>query len=326
MSLRNQLVQDGILQQSEANHIESFEKEKPMSVHWELRTLLYLGILLFISGISVLVYLNIDTIGHQAIIGAISVACGLCFYYGNKHRQPYTHNEVKQTTPMFDYIVLLGCLLLGILIGYLQFQYSLFGLHYGIATLIPAVVYFVAAYFFDHKGILSLGITGLAAWAGISVTPMELLDNNDFSSLQIIITAIVIGVLLAGFSMYAENKEIKKHFGFTYNNFAANILFIATLAALFDQDLKVISFLLLAGVCFYYMKYAIKQQSFFFLLISVIYGYIGLTYAFFSLLIEINNELSFLLGMFFILASCVGIVLFFIYYKRILGIKKNDSL
>jgi len=322
MKIAEQLLNDGIFSQDESRNIENFERDKPMSVHWELRSILYLGILLLISGISILVYLNLDTIGHQAIIASIALGTGLCFYYGLKHKQPYTHEEIKQTTPMFDYIVLLGCLLLGILIGYLQFQYSIFGLHYGIATLMPAVIYFMMAYFFDHKGILSLGITGFAAWVGLTITPMELLNNNDFSSLQIIISAIVIGVILAGFSKIAEIKSIKKHFGFTYNNFAANILFIATLAALFDQDLKVISFIVLAGICYYYLKYAIEQQSFLFLLISVIYGYIGLTYAFFSVLIEMNNELGFLLGMFFILASCVGIVLFFIYYKRILKIKK----
>jgi len=322
MKISEHLFNDGILSQDESLSIENFERDKPMSLHWELRSILYLGILLLMSGLSILVYLNLDTIGHQAIIASIALGTGLCFYYGVKHKQPYSHEEVKQATPLFDYIVLLGCLLLGVLIGYLQFQYSVFGLHYGIATLIPAVIYFVMAYFFDHKGILSLGITGFAAWAGITITPMELLENNDFSTLQIIISAMAIGIVLAASSKYTEVKNIKKHFGFTYNNFAANILFIATLAALFDQDLKVVSFIILSGICYYYLRYAIEQQSFFFLLISVIYGYIGLTYAFFSLLIEMNNELSFLLGLFFILASCVGIVLFFIYYKRILKIKK----
>lgn len=322
MNIIHKLIQDGVLNEQEGAAVDAFEREKPMSVHWELKTILYLGILLLVSGIGILVYLNIDTIGHQAIIAAISLSAGFCFYYGFKHKLPFTTAQVTYESSLFDYVVLLGCLLLGVLIGYLQFQYSIFGLHYGLATIVPTLVYFAAAYMFDHKGILSLGITGFAAWAGISATPMHLLSENNFNDLDIILSAVGVGLILAGFSKFAEVKDIKKHFGFTYNNFAANILFIATLAALFDQEYKVISFIFLAGVCFYYLRYAIAQQSFLFLLLSVLYGYIGLTYAFFSVLINMANTFSFILGMFFVLASCAGIILFFIYYKRILKLKK----
>jgi hypothetical protein len=323
MSFSEQLINDGILTQDQAQRINDSERDKPMSVHWELKTILYLGILLFMSGLGILVYLNIDTIGHTAIIAAISLGSAACFYYGFKKRKPYSNSEVKYDSPLFDYIVLLGCLLFGILIGYMQYQYTLFGMHYGIATLFPALLYFGMAYLFDHKGILSLGITGFAAWAGISATPMHLLENNDFSSLGIIWTSIGVGAVLAGFSKYAEIKDLKKHFGFTYNNFASNILFVALLAGLFsDGYMKFVYFILISGLVFYYIRYAIAERSFLFLLLSIIYGYIALTYVFFSLLIDIGNEISFMLGLFYIIASCAAIVLFFIYYKRILGIKK----
>lgn len=323
MNVTDQLINDGILDQDQAQRINDSERDKPMSVHWELKTILYLGILLFMSGLGILVYLNIDTIGHTAIIAAISLGCAACFYYGFKHRKPYSNSEVKYDSPLFDYVVLLGCLLFGVLIGYMQYQYTVFGTHYGIATLFPALVFLGAAYVFDHKGILSLGITGFAAWAGISVTPMHLLENNDFSSTDIIWTAIVVGGILAGFSKVADLKDVKKHFGFTYNNFAANILFISLLAGLFEDGyMSFVYFLLISVLVFYYIRYAIAEKSFLFLLLSVIYGYIALTYTFFSLLIEIGNELSFMLGLFYIIASCAAIVLFFIYYKRILGIKK----
>jgi len=47
-------------------------------------------------------------------------------------------------------------------IGYLQYQYSAFGTHYGMATLIPMLALFLIAYYFDHLGILSLAIANLA--------------------------------------------------------------------------------------------------------------------------------------------------------------------
>jgi hypothetical protein len=263
---------------------------------------------------------NIDTIGHQAILAMIAAGCAACFYFGYKHRLPYTNEATKHASPFFDYIVLLGCLLFGTFIGYIQFQYSLFGFHYGVALLLPTLLFLFCAYLFDHKGILSLGITGLAAWAGLTVTPMQLLEENNFSDITIILSAVAIGLLLAVFSKYADQKSIKKHFGFSYNNFAANLLFIATLSALFSEPFKLISFLFLAAICFYYVHYAIQQQSFLFLLLSVTYGYIGLTYSIFHVLPLSSND-SFLFGFLYILGSGGGVIYFFINYKKILRLK-----
>lgn len=322
MKANTHLNNDGIITNEQNAVINEYERTKPLSVYWELRTILYLGILLLTSGISILVYQNIDTIGHQAILALIAAVCFGCFYYGYKHRLPYSHTQTKHPSPFFDYIVLLACLLFGIFIGYIQFQYDVFGMHYGIAVLLPTAIFFICGYAFDHKGILSLGITGLAAWAGITVTPLDLLEKNNFSDTAIIFTSIALGLSIAIFSKYSDKKNIKEHFGFSYNSFAANILFIATLAALFDQPYKWISFLLLAASCYYYINYAIAQQSFLFLLLSIVYGYIGLTYCIFSVLAELSNDITVTIGSFYIMASCGGVIGFFINYKKILRIKK----
>jgi hypothetical protein len=322
MKESNQLFQDGVISAEQLAAIDAHEQNKPMSVFWELRTILYLGVLLLTSGLGILIYLNIDTIGHQAILALILLSCAACFYYGYKNKKPYTNEEVKYESPFFDYIILLGSILFGIFVAYFQYQYSVFGTHYGLATLFPTAVFFFCAYFFDHKGILSLGISGLAAWAGFSMAPLQLLEGYDFSSFSVIATAIVLGAIIAVFAYYSEIKNIKKHFTFSYNNFAINMLSVASLAALFEFDLKFLSFLLLVGICIYYIRYAIKHQSFLFLLLSVIYGYIGVSYVFFTTISSFNSDLAILTGFFYVTASCVGIVFFFIFYKRILGIKK----
>jgi len=316
-----QLHKDGFITEQELFAITTFQAEKPLSLHWELRTILYLGLLLLSSGVGILIYLNIETIGHQAILAMIAVTCIGCFYYAWKKRSPYSNETVKHPSPFFDYIVLLGCLLFGIFIAYLQVQYTAFGFHYGLATLLPTVLFFACAYLFDHKGVLSLGITGLSAWVGLAVTPLQLLEQNNFSDNTITFTALALGILLAGFAWYSDIKNIKRHFGFSFNNFAANILFIATLYLLFDAPWKIFSFLFLAFLCYYFIRYAIAQQSFLFLLLSVVYGYIGLTYCIFSAIGEFGDT-AILFGSFYVFASCGGVVSFFLYYKKILGIKK----
>ncbi|MBK7937893.1 MAG: hypothetical protein IPJ82_12740 [Lewinellaceae bacterium] len=81
--------------------------------------------------------------------------------------------------------------------GYWQYQYNVFGEKYGLATFIPMVLFFGTAYSFDNRGVLSLAVTMLASWVGITVTPMELLSKNDFNSLTIINTGVFLGILLA---------------------------------------------------------------------------------------------------------------------------------
>lgn len=324
MNEATQLYNDGIINENELTRIRHYESQKLFSVHWELRTILYLGILLLSTGIGILVYLNIDTIGHQAILAAIALACAGCFYYAFKHRQPYSNQQVKNESPLFDYIALLGCLLFGTFIGYIQYQYHVFGHHYGLATTLPSVLFFYCAYVFDHKGLLALGLAGMASTVGLSIAPMQLLYNNDFTDNSILFTALVLGTIIVAFAKYSDMKHIKVHFSFSYHNFAANLLFIATLALLFNQPLKTLSFLLLCGLCFYFIRYAIAQQSFWFLLIATLYSYIGLSYVIFSLMSYENHggDGIFLLGIFYLFASCAGVVYFFISYKKILGLKK----
>jgi len=178
----------------------------------------------------------------------------------------------------------MGCLLFGVFIGYFQYQYSPFGDHYGILVFIPTIVSFYLGYRFDHISVLSIAITGLASTFGLSITPKQLFEGNNFSDLSIVFIALVLGFILAAWAWYSDKQNIKPHFSFTYNNFAINILCIAVLAALFGQNLKLVSLLALAGICVYFIKYALAKQSYLFLLLSVLYGYIGLTFIIFYLL------------------------------------------
>lgn len=321
MNATEEIKKAGILSEEQSETISHFEKNKPLSIHWELRVILYLGVTLLSTGLGILVYKNIDTIGHISIIAAIAIACVGCFLYCFKNRLPYTHTEVKYASPFFDYILLLGCLLFGIFVGYLQYQYEIFGTRYGLATAVPTLLYITCAYLFDHKGVLSLGIMGICAWAGISVTPFEVLDYN-WDGEELYYTGMVLGVALGAFAWLSETKKIKGHFGFTINNFAATVFFVSCLSALFIESM--IWFLGIAGAVFWYIRYARERKSLLFLLYSAIYGYIAFTYVMLETLfsnVNTDTEITFL--MFYFMASAAGVIIFFIKYKKLLGIKDD---
>lgn len=296
------------------------EADKPISVHWDLRSLLYLGILLSTTAIGILIYKNIDTIGHNVLLAIISILMVACFAYCFKNTKGYSNVKINSSTIWTDYILLAGCLLLLALVGYVQFQYHFFGNQWGLALFIPMVLLFIAAYYFDHLGVLSLAITNLAAWAGIAITPAVLLKHNDFNEEKVMFAGLVIGILLIALSMLSKYKKVKAHFSFTYKNFGIHIFLISVLAILFYYDqFYLLSFLSLSLVVFLLYKDAVKESSFYFLVITLLYFYVGLSYV--MLVFVVTGAYGVI---FYFILSGMGLFVVFKFLQK--KIKSNDRL
>ena len=305
----------------ESTLISEYERTKPFSIHYELRTLLYLGITMLTGGLGVLIYQNIDTIGHGVIVGLIVFVMLGCFTFAYVKRSHFTWEEVKNPSQFADFTLLLGCMMFLILEGYLQFQYNLFGTKYGLVTILPAMIFIVFAYFFDHRGVLSMGLTALASWVGVSIAPLSVLSQNDFSAPNFLFTAITLGLILSAVGLISEFKNKKKHFSFTYLLLGGNLTLIAAMTGMFNHTnwfvYAAIALALSVSLCFY----ARKTQSYVFILMGVIYGYIAFSYLLYKILEWINNDALSLFAMYYFLISGVGVVMFLINIKKILLIK-----
>lgn len=310
IDLFEQLQKEGTISATSAEKVRTITTNRLFSVHWELKTILYLGVLLLSGGLGILVYKNIDTIGHQAILLAIAAACSGCFYYCFRHKLPFSWEKVAAPNSIFDYILLLGCLLMLTFITYLQVQYNVFGTRYGAATFFPMLVLFFAAYYFDHLGVLSMAITNLAAWMGVTVTPLQLLHANDFSSYILIYTGLLLGAVLIGGAWLSDRKRYKAHFAFTYSNFGTHVFLIATLAGMFAayEGLYIVWFLLLAAATWFFYNQAVKQGSFYFVLIVVLYAYVGLSYVVVRLLMLTESIGGVYLGLIYFILSGIGAI------------------
>lgn len=314
------LLEQELLTAEETEKIAALENRRPFSLHWELKTLLYLGVLLLNLGLGFLIYENIDSIGHAALIALIGAVSAACFWYAIRHREPFTWGETKSPTPYYDYILLLGCLTFLIMEGYWQYQYNIFGTRYGLATLIPMLLFFGFAYWLDNRGVLSMGITALATWLGITVTPQDLLRANDFSSETIVVTGIFLGSFLTLIPFLSERWNFKKHFSLTYLNFGVHILMISTLAGLMALDAGILYFPLLCMSVAFFLWYARTRGSFYFLTVPIIYGYIGLTY---MIIVHTENMgMDFMFYLFYFILSCAAVILFLTNYKRFIKTNK----
>lgn len=307
------LLKEGTLSEDSFNKIKSVNAGQLFSVGFDLRTILYAGILLFSSGLGVLVYKNIESIGHLAVILFIAIVSFVCLGYCYVKRQPYSNEKVVSEKVLNDYVLLFGCLTFATFTGYLQYQYSVFGNYNGIAMLLPAILFFALAYFFDHIGVLSMAITCLAAFVGITITPIDLLQKNDFNSEDIIISGLALGALLIVAAVILSNRNIKKHFKFTYFNFATHLLFVSCLAGLFCLDSWLIFTILLGVIISFSLWHANKDRSFYFLLFTVLYGFVGLTYLVFRFfVVNIFRDSTMYIAFIYFIISSVLMILFLI--------------
>lgn len=304
----------GLLSEKSINKVRAYQVKAILSLFWELRTLLYLGIVMLSTGLGILVYKNIDTIGHQVILLFIAAITTGCFYWCNKNKLPFSMGKVDAPDAFFDYFVLLGSLSFLTFTGYLQYQYEVFGSRYGLATFIPMLVLFFIAYYFDHRGILSLAIANLAVWMGVTVTPKELIASADFDDLTFIYTYLSLGCILLLAAYLTVEANFKKHFFFSYHHYGIHVTFIALLCGYFyfEYAFSLAWLIVLLVLALFVYKQSFRNKSFYFLMVAVLYAYIATGGFVVRSMIEMQGEdLWFFVFMYFVVSG-IGLIMYLI--------------
>ena len=309
------LFDKNLITENQFKEINAYRALHIFSLNTELKLFLYLSVLLFTSGIGILIYENIDTIGHIAILSLLLIVIAVCFYYCFKNSRGFQKSETSFEHPVLEYLVLAGNILTCIFIGYLQFQYKPFGEHYGLATLVPTIVSFFCAYYFDNKSVLTIGVTGLAAYVGLSVAPQDLLNNNDFyASQNLSYSAFMLGVLLILWTIYSNRISLKTHFNLIFLTFALHIISIAAISNLINYDTLtwIIFAVIMASSIYYFYKASYDNKSMSLYVFMIVYGYIGANIFLFR--IFQNVDFSAIWELFFILlpAYFIGSIVLFI--------------
>ncbi|WP_300569298.1 DUF2157 domain-containing protein [Flavobacterium sp.] len=294
------------------------------SLHNELLFLLYLSVLLFTTGVGTLIYKNIDTIGHSIILAILFLVTVVCFYFSFKKAKGFSPEDVDFENPVYNYLVLAGTILSCIFIGYLQFQYQIFGSNYSLATLFSALLSFGVAYYFNNKSALSIAITGLATTIGISLTPKDILENDIYSNPILSYYGIALGVLLIVWAKYSDKINLKKHFGFIFLTFALHLISLCCLSQLMD-DYWFLFVIVMAASTYYFYKISHEINAISIFTFTLLYGYIGFNISMFKLfdLIDLNFFGDFVIIIFPI--YIIGSIVLFIKLMKQFNKKTNDS-
>jgi hypothetical protein len=319
------LVQQGFVTEEQHAEIKANDKLEIFSLNTELLFLLYLSVLLFTGGVGTLIYKNIDSIGHMAILAVNLALMVVCFYFSFKKAKGFSREEVLFENPIYDYLVLTGSILSCIFIGYLQYQYTVFGSDFGLVSLFSAVLCFGIAYYFDSRMVLSMGITALAAFIGISITPKTVFENEIYSNPTLSYYGLALGVLIILWTVYSMRVNLKKHFHFVFYTFAQHLVGLCCIAGLLDEYWLIFVPMMAGAVYYFYrISYQLKATSFF--VFSLIYGYIGLNILLFKFMDYVDrfNIIDFIimLSPFYV----IGSIVLFIKLVRNFNKEKNAGL
>ncbi|WP_394774294.1 DUF2157 domain-containing protein [Flavobacterium sp.] len=97
------LLEKNLITENQYQEISSYRNLNIFSLNAELKLFLYLSILLFTSGIGVLIYNNIDSIGHIAILSLLLIVIGVCFYFCFKNSKGFQKSETTFDHPVLEY-------------------------------------------------------------------------------------------------------------------------------------------------------------------------------------------------------------------------------
>jgi hypothetical protein len=269
----NDLEGAGILNREQTALLRRVYGRELMSVHWELRLLLYAGILVLTTGLGLLIAKYFASIGHLALLAAIALGCTGCFAYCLRRGGGFSPETMPAPDAAYDYVLLLACLLFGSFQGYLELRYQVLAHHWNWWLLGSGLFYLLCAHYFDNRLVLSLALSTLGAWLGVKTS---LFTGGSWE------TALQGNALLFGSAVVAAGaiqvrNGWKRHFLPVHLHLGLNILFAALVAGV-DSPTKgpvYLAGLLLVGAGS--ALYAQRARRFAFLLYAVLYGYLGIT-------------------------------------------------
>ncbi len=264
--------QSGVIRAQQHDVLSALVRKERFSIFVELHTVLYLGVVAFMAGLGWTIQIHFQRLGDAAIVAALTLTLAGSLYYCFSRGGAYSNGRVEAPAFAFDYVLYLGCLVLGLELGYLEFLFHLLQENWDHCLLLSASVFFLLAYRFDNRFVLSLALSTLAGWFGVRLSHFPTLGADSVRT-----GALIYGSLVAAAGAALFRAAIKKHFLDAYLHVAANVLFVTLLSAQFDHDAHELYLAALLGLAGLVMAAGVRFRRFAFVVYGVLYGYAGIS-------------------------------------------------
>jgi hypothetical protein len=274
---------------------------EPFSLFLELNLLLYAGVLAFVAGLGWTISTWSQQLGDVIVLTTLSTILAACFWYCFSRAPAWSPAETPAPSPVFDYVLYRGSLDWSLELAYLENRFHVLSGQLDFYLLATAVLFFFLAYRFDNRFVLSLGLSSLAGWFGLSISHWSA-DQDPAAYRQY---AILYCLLVGVGGTILRRRGLKPHFFGTYLNIVANILFWVLLSGVFNRESYGLWFFALLVACGASLAWGLVRRHFAFVAYAAVYGYVGASSMF---LRGINDETA-VLGYFVVSGIAMLVVL-----------------
>lgn len=300
----------GTLTDAQAAFFGRIARGDLVSVRIELQIALWAGVTLVAAGAGILVKENLANLGPATIGAGIGIAAAFCLWYVARVAPPFSWGPVASPRLAFDYILLLGVLLIGIDLAYLETQFKIFGPSWPWHLFLLSLIQFAFAFRFDSRAILSLALASFAAWRGVALSfPGGVLFGRHEEAIRV--NALVVGALFLAVGILLRRAGRKTHFEPALGNLGLLLLLGATIAGVYGGsghlDMIWLSLLTVLSGGTIALAYRARRSDYF--AQGVVAAYLGF--------LRLAAELHFEVGLFYLVsAGSFGVLILILWAHR----------
>jgi hypothetical protein len=301
-----QWKEQGIISPEQHTLLAGLSRGEPFSLFLELNVLLYAGVLAFVAGLGWTISTWSQQLGDVLVLAILSAILAVCFWYCFSRAPAWTPAETPSPSLAFDYVLYLGCLTWSLALAYLENRFHLLSGEWDLYLLATAGLFFFLAYRFDNRFVLSLALSSLAGWFGLTISHWPSHQDAEYRQYAILYSLVVgaAGAIL-------QRRGLKPHFLGAYLNIAANVLFWALLSGVFNRQGYAVWLLALLAACGASLAWGLARRQFAFVAYAAVYGYVGVS----SILIRNMNSETAVLG-YFVITGVTMLVMLVVIARR----------
>jgi len=292
--------EQGIISPEKHALLAGLSRGEPFSLFLELNCLLYAGILAVVGGLGWTLSTWSRQLGDVVVLTILSATFATCLWYCFSRAPAYSRAEVPSPSLVFDYVIYLGSLTWSVELAYVENQFHLLSGQWDLYLLATAGLFFFLAYRFDNRFVLSLALSALAGWFGLTISHWPSDQGEEYRRCAMLYAAITGG---AGAAL--ARCRLKPHFLGTYLNIAANVVFWAVLSGVFERQSDGIWLPALVGACGASLAWGVTRRKFSFVAYAAVYGYAGVS----SLFIRGMDSFTALLSYFVVTGVAMVVML-----------------
>ncbi|HYB96344.1 MAG TPA: DUF2157 domain-containing protein [Vicinamibacterales bacterium] len=259
----------GIISELQHATLAALVRRERFSLFVELNALLYIGVVSLVGGLAWAFRDYVDDLGDAALLSILVLIVAAAFGYCYKRAPPYSNSETESPSLIFDYVLYFGCLMFSSTLAFVETRFGIAG-GWDTHLLVASLVFGALAYRFDNRFVLSLALSTLAGYLGLT---LSLFDGLSADRLRL--AAFSYGAFLLGVGWVLHRQAIKRHFLDVYFQLGANAILLAALSGILERGVGLVylaALLLFAATAIYL---GVRYRRFAFVAYGTLYGYAG---------------------------------------------------